>query len=205
MARTNTIAVVDYGAGNIRSVMKALEYVGHRPELATTPFALQQARAIIFPGQGASPAAMAALRQRGLLEPIREAVLSGRPFLGICLGLQLLMDSSEEGNRECLGLVPGRVRRLPSTVKIPHMGWNKVRFVRDHPLLEGIPQNSYFYFAHSYYVELDNPALASGHTEYGIPFCSLVIRNNVVAMQFHPEKSGHWGLKIYENFINSLP
>ena len=156
---------------------------------------------MILPGVGSGPAAMAALEQRGLVEPIKEYVASGKPFLGICLGLQLLMDSTEEGNAHCLGIVEGETKLLPSGLKIPHMGWNSVNFEGQHPLVAGIPQGSYFYFVHSYYAAPKDREGVGGTTEYGIPFCSLYANGNLVATQFHPEKSGPAGLRIYKNFI----
>ena len=196
------VAVIDYESGNLRSVSMALEKAGARPEVTADPTALLGADAAVLPGVGAGDAAMRALRQRGLVEPLKEFVASGRPFLGICLGLQLLMDSTEEGEAQCLGLVPGRTRRLPDGLKVPHMGWNGVAFRRAHAVFDGVPANAQFYFVHSYYAEPKDEGLVAGITEYGIPFCSIVIRDNLVATQFHPEKSSTLGLRIYENFVN---
>jgi len=201
MAEGTPIAVIDYGAGNLRSVLKALEAVGSRPTLVDTPKGVEGARAIIFPGQGASPSAMRALEARGLVEPLRRAIGEGRPFLGVCLGLQLLLETSEEGDVPCLGVIPGRVRRLPPGLKVPHMGWNRVHFTRPHPVFEGIPQDAYFYFVHSYYPDPQDPSVVAGVTEYGVTFCSVVARGNLVATQFHPEKSGALGLRVYRNFV----
>ncbi|MED5405991.1 MAG: imidazole glycerol phosphate synthase subunit HisH [Chloroflexota bacterium] len=195
------LVVIDYDSGNLRSVTRALESQGGTPLITGDPSDFDGANAMILPGVGSGPAAMAALEQRGLVEPIKEYVASGKPFLGICLGLQLLMDSTEEGNAYCLGIVEGETKLLPSGLKIPHMGWNSVNFEGQHPLVAGIPQGSYFYFVHSYYAAPKDRKGVGGTTEYGIPFCSLYANGNLVATQFHPEKSGPAGLRIYKNFI----
>ena len=156
---------------------------------------------MVFPGQGASDPAMRSLSQRGLVDPIRAFIASGRPFLGVCLGLQLLLEASDEGVEPCLGVLKGRVRRLPRGQKIPHMGWNQAEFHLRHPVFEGIPSGSYFYFVHSYYADPDDQAMVAGTTSYGVDFCSAVAWDNVAAVQFHPEKSGPVGLKLYRNFI----
>lgn len=195
------IVVIDYESGNLRSVAKALETTGVSPWVTGDPGEIDRADAVILPGVGSGPAAMEALRQRGLVEPIRQYVASGKAFLGVCLGLQLLLDHTEEGDAACLGIVPGTVRKLPSTLKVPHMGWNSVEFKTAHPVFDGIPQGSYFYFVHSYYADPKDQASVAGITEYSIPFCSVYARGNLVATQFHPEKSGTVGLRIYRNFV----
>ena len=195
------VAIVDYESGNLRSVSRALERAGVSPEVSGDPAVLLKADAAVMPGVGAGDAAMRALRQRGLIEPVREFIASGRPFLGVCLGLQLLMDGTEEGDAPCLGIVAGRTRKLADGLKVPHMGWNTVRFRRGHPMLEGIPDDSHFYFVHSYFVVPEDENLVAGVTEYGASFCSIVVKNNLVATQFHPEKSSTLGLKLYENFV----
>ena len=199
------LVVIDYDSGNLRSVSRALESQGVTPLVTGYAAEFDAADAVVFPGVGSGPAAMDALNQRGLVGPIRDYIASGRPFLGICLGLQLLMDRTEEGDRPCLGVVPGKAKRLPPGLKVPHMGWNSVRFADQtsgqHPVLSGIPQDSYFYFVHSYYAAPEEAAGVSGRTEYGIPFCSLYAKGNLVATQFHPEKSGPAGLQLYKNFI----
>ena len=195
------LVVVDYQSGNLRSVARALESVGVVPLVTADPAHLQAADAVVLPGVGSAPAAMAALQERGLVRPLREYVASGRPFLGVCLGLQLLLERTEEGAAECLGLVSGEVKRLPSGLKVPHMGWNSVRFNWEHPATRGIPQDSYFYFVHSYYAAPDDTEGVVGTTEYSIPFCSVYARGNLVATQFHPEKSGALGLRFYQNFV----
>ena len=195
------IVVVDYGSGNLRSVSKALEQVGALPYISGKPKDILDADALILPGVGGADAAMNALNRRGLVGPIRQYATSGRPFLGVCLGLQLLMESTEEGTELCLGIVPGKVKRLPRDLKVPHMGWNNVRLRHIHPLFQGIIQDTYFYFVHSYYADPGDSSVITGVTEYGIPFCSVLVRGNLMATQFHPEKSGALGLKIYQNFI----
>ena len=195
------VTVIDYESGNLRSVSKALEMAGVQSEVTGDPGALLGSDAAVLPGVGAGDAAMQSLRQRGLVEPLREFVASGRPFLAICLGLQLIMDSTEEGDSECLGVIPGKTRKLPEGLKVPHMGWNVVNFKKVHPVFEGIPEGAHFYFVHSYYAEPEDQDLVAGVTEYGIPFCSVVAKDNLIATQFHPEKSSALGLRIYNNFI----
>jgi glutamine amidotransferase len=195
------IAILDYGAGNLRSVAKALETVGTTPVLTDDPAVFAQADGLVVPGQGSAVDAMRNLERLGLVEPLKRYVASGRPFLGVCLGEQVIFESSEEGaGVQCLGLVPGKVRRLPGGQKVPHIGWNTVRIRRSHPLLAGVPDDSYFYFVHSYYVDPTDPAAVVGETEYGVPFASIVSHGNIFATQFHPEKSAGIGLRIYRNF-----
>lgn len=195
------LVLIDYDSGNLRSVSRALESQGVDPLVTGEPADLDSADAVILPGVGSGPAAMDALNMRGLVMPIRKYIASGKPFLGICLGLQLLMDRTEEGDSPCLGVVPGNARLLPPGLKVPHMGWNNVNFKNQHPLVAGIPQDSYFYFVHSYYAAPRDLEGVSGTTEYGIPFCSIYASGNLVATQFHPEKSGPAGLRLYKNFI----
>lgn len=201
------LVVVDYESGNLRSVTRALESNGATPVVSGDPREIASADAVVLPGVGSGPAAMNALKQRGLVEPLREFAASGRPFLGICLGLQLLLDwTDEEGGAPCLGIVPGHVRRLPepeddSPFKIPHMGWNNVALNGSHTAFAGIESGSYFYFVHSFYADPDAGKGVIGTTEYGLPFCSVYARDNVIATQFHPEKSGPVGLRIYRNFV----
>ena len=201
MSDSIKLVVIDYESGNLRSVAKALESIGVSPIVTGDASQIASADAVVLPGVGSGPAAMDALRQRNLVEPIRECVASGRPFLGVCLGLQLLLDRTEEGGADCLGSVAGRVRRLPDGLKVPHMGWNGVRFKREHPVFKGIPQDSHFYFVHSYYAAPDDETWVAGTTDYGVSFCSIYAKDNVVATQFHPEKSGRMGLRIYQNFV----
>ena len=195
------IVILDYRAGNLRSVAKALETVGESPVITDDPAIIAKADGLVVPGQGSAVDAMKNLTQLGLVEPLRDYVKSGRPFLGVCLGEQVIFESSEEGRGvECLGLVPGTVRRLPGGQKVPHIGWNSVKIVRQHPLLEGVPDNAYFYFVHSFYVDPADPADTVGETEYGVNFASIVSHGNIFAPQFHPEKSSEIGLRIYRNF-----
>ncbi len=201
MAHVDPIVIIDYGAGNLRSVQKAFEHLGHEAVFASDPAAIAGAPALVFPGQGASPPAMAALNANGLADAVREAVQQGKPFFGVCLGLQLLMDWSEEGDTECLGILPGITKRLPPGLKVPHMGWNSVHLSGSHPVFEGVPQESHFYFVHSYYADPQDEESLLGSTSYGVEFCSVAVRDNVIATQFHPEKSGPLGLKLYDNFV----
>lgn len=199
------VVVIDYDAGNLRSVARALTHVGANPRVSADPSDIDHAGALVLPGVGAAADTMKNLRDRNLVEPIREYIAAGRPFLGVCMGLQALLDYSEEGGREeCLGVVSGSVKRFPGGpgVKVPHMGWNTVEWVREHPVLAGIPSGSYFYFVHGYYPTVDDPAVALGETEYGVTFPSMIARGYLVATQFHPEKSGEDGLRLYANFVD---
>lgn len=203
------VVVVDYGAGNIRSVSRALEAAGETPLLTNDPATVERAPAIVLPGVGSSKDAMRMLRALDLVQPLRDFAASGRPFLGVCVGLQLLFDSSEEGGgTDCLAILPGVVRRFrpeaTHAVKVPHMGWNTVRLARSHPLLAGIPDQSHFYFVHSYYAVPRDPAATIGVTRHGLDFAAIVARDNVIATQFHPEKSADLGLRLYRNFASSV-
>jgi glutamine amidotransferase len=197
-----SIVIIDYQAGNLRSVQKAVEANGVSPRISSDPREIEDADGLIFPGQGANDSSMRQLRARNLVEPVKDFIESGKPFLGVCLGLQLLLESSEEGVEPCLGVLKGKVRRLPEGQKIPHMGWNQVEISSDHPVFDGITNNSYFYFVHSYYADPEDRSILAGETRYGLDFCSAVARDNMAAVQFHPEKSGASGLKIYRNFID---
>ncbi len=195
------IAIIDYGAGNLRSVAKAIERLGYPAQVTHRPEHVQRAEVVILPGVGAAGDTMASLTRLELVEPIREAIAEGKPFLGVCVGLQVLLTGSEEGGwQECLGIIPGTVRRLPVGLKVPHMGWNQVRQRIAHPVFEDIPDEANFYFVHSYYADPEPQELVAGETDYGVTFCSVVARDNLVATQFHPEKSGTLGLKFYDNF-----
>ncbi len=196
------IAIADYGAGNVRSVSNAIARLGHQAKIITEPSEVGNAKAIIVPGVGSAADAMANLRTLKLAESIKLWIAEGRPFLGVCIGLQILLTASEEGGWcECLGIIPGWVRRLPQGLKIPHMGWNQVKQKVTHPVFDGIPDRANFYFLHSYYVDPADRSLIIGETEYGISVCSVIATGNLIATQFHPEKSGESGLKIYDNFI----
>ena len=195
------IAIVDYQAGNLRSVQKALERFGASSRIATGAAEIEAAEGLVFPGQGACDSSMRQLRAQGLVGPITDFIASGKPFLGVCLGLQLLLEYSEEGSEACLGVLAGRVKRLPAGVKLPHIGWNQVELRAEHPVLEAVPSGAHFYFVHSYYADPDDTGIVAGTTTYGIEFCSAVAWDNAVAVQFHPEKSGAAGLRLYENFV----
>jgi glutamine amidotransferase len=196
------IAIIDYGAGNLRSVVNAVSKLGYSAKVTSSPGDLLNARAVILPGVGAAPDTMENLKRLGLVGPIQRSIAEGRPFLGVCIGLQILFAGTEEGGwHKCLDIIPGRVRKLPPGLKIPHMGWNQVKQRVWHPIFDGIPDGANFYFVHSYYVEPDDKSLVAGETEYGIPICSVIARENLVATQFHPEKSGEVGLKMYANFL----
>ena len=199
------IAVIDYGAGNLRSVMSALDRVGAPARIAKTSTDLASARAVILPGVGAASDTMENLRSRGLADAVLQWIRGDRPFFGICMGLQVLFTMSEEGGgQQCLGALPGRVVRLKSGLKIPHMGWNEVRYAKESRLFSGIPDGSHFYFVHSYVVQPEDRSIVLGETDYGGTFCSAIQRGNLVATQFHPEKSGELGLQVYRNFVSDI-
>ena len=207
----NDIAVIDYGMGNLRSVSKALEHIAPDARVLVTsdPHVVHHAQRVVFPGQGAMPDCMREMEARGLHQAIVEAAKT-KPFLGICIGMQMLFDHSEEGNVAGLGLFPGNVRRFPSAamlsasgekLKVPHMGWNEVWQTQTHPLWAGIADGSRFYFVHSYYCEPAVPDWIAGSTHYPFVFTSAVVRDNIFAVQFHPEKSAAAGLTLLRNFV----
>lgn len=195
------IAIIDYGMGNLRSVQKGFEKVGCRAEIVHRPEDLSKASAVVLPGVGAFKDAMDNLRAAGMIEAIFENIQAGKPFLGICLGFQLLFETSEEwGLHEGLGIFPGQVKRFGEGLKVPHMGWNQIEIQKESPILKGIPDLAAFYFVHSYYAEPADKEVTTTLTDYGIKFTSIVDRDNVFGIQFHPEKSSILGLKILENF-----
>lgn len=199
------IVIIDYGAGNLRSVSRAVVHVGFEPSVTADPHDLRDAHAVIMPGVGAAADTMRNLREHEMVEPVREYIASGRPFFGVCMGQQALLSVSEEGGEhECLGIIEGRVRRLPAGKKVPHMGWNQVRQKSSHPIFHEIPDDSYFYFVHSYAPHPDDESVVIGETEYGGTFASVLARDNVVATQFHPEKSAQAGLQMYKNFLSQV-
>jgi glutamine amidotransferase len=199
------IVIVDYGAGNLRSVARAVVHVGFEPSVTADPYDVLHADALIVPGVGAAADTMRNLREHRMVEPILEYITSGRPFFGVCMGQQALLSVSEEGGEHpCLGVIPGRVKKLPAGQKVPHMGWNQVHQRTKHPIFEGIPDESYFYFVHSYAPHPDDESVVIGETDYGGVFASVLARDNIVATQFHPEKSGEMGLKMYKNFLASV-
>lgn len=196
------IAIIDYGAGNIRSIEKALEHIGATVQVTDDPTIVAEAQAVVLPGVGSGGAAMARIVERGLDAAIRQATQQGKPFLGICLGMQLLADHHAEGEVDGLRLFRGEVRRIPHGPKIPHMGWNSVSPVRaDLPIFADIPPDAYFYFAHSYYVEPQDQQGVAAVTDYGSPYCSVIVTERVWGTQFHPEKSGAVGLQMLKNFV----
>jgi glutamine amidotransferase len=217
------IALIDYGISNLRSVQKAFAHLGVEVTLIDTPDQLAQADRLILPGVGAFRAGMDGLRARGLIEPIKSAVAEGKPLIGICLGMQLLFESSDEmGDTVGLGLLPGHVTRIQMqdarfasgmqdephsslvtrhSLKIPHMGWNQLDLVREHPLVQGVESGAYAYFVHSYAVYPEQSDIVVATTEYGGPFASIVGRGNICGLQFHPEKSQAVGLKLLQNFL----
>jgi glutamine amidotransferase len=210
-----SIAVIDYGMGNLRSVSKALEHVAPDARVQVTSDAdvVRAAERVVFPGQGAMPGCMREMDARGLRPAVLEAARE-KPFLGICIGLQMLFESSEEGNTPGLGVFPGTVKRFPpeamqdkdgGKLKVPHMGWNQVMQAGPHALWRGIADANRYYFVHSYYVEAGNPELVGGYSNYGFPFTSAVAKDNIFAVQFHPEKSQSAGLALLANFVTWKP
>ena len=217
-----TIAIVDYGMGNLRSVYQAFHHVAPDANvvIAHTPEEIISAERVVLPGQGAMPDCMKHLQESGLLEALLDAA-KNKPLLGVCVGEQMLFDQSAEVRANsstawtpCLGLIPGEVRRFElagklqpdgSAYKVPHMGWNQVRQDRQHPIWDGIPDLTSFYFVHSYYVVPQRKEDSAGSTEYGDWFTSAVARDNIFATQFHPEKSAEYGLKLYKNFVSWQP
>lgn len=206
LGESSMIAIIDYQMGNLRSVQKGFEKVGHSAIITSSADDILRAEKIVLPGVGAFRDAMREIRRRGLVEPIRQVIAEDKPFLGICLGLQLLFErSSEGGDYEGLGVVPGEVVRfdLPREYKVPHMGWNQAKIRKPAPILQEIPEDSHFYFVHSYYVAPDNPDITAVEADYHSPFCAMIWNDrNLYATQFHPEKSQVDGLKILENFAN---
>jgi len=199
------IVIVDAGIGNLRSVQKAFERVGASPLITDDPTVVVGARAVVLPGVGAFGDGMEGLRARGLDTALLEVVARGVPFFGICVGLQLLFEESEEmGNHRGLGVLPGRVVRFPHHLTVPHMGWNQIEQQQPHPLLAGVPDRAFAYFAHSYHALTDDPSIVVATTDYGYPFPSVIARDNVWAIQFHPEKSQQLGLRILQNFVERV-
>jgi imidazole glycerol-phosphate synthase subunit HisH len=203
---TMTIAVINYGAGNLPNVVRALRHVGADLVVTDDPAMVRAAPAVVLPGVGATADTMRSLNALGIAEVLPEVVASGRPFLGICVGMQVLLARSEEfGEHACLDVLDGTVRRLPDSAgKVPQIGWNQVRYAplaAAHPLFAGIPDGSDFYFVHSFYCAVSDPAVVAARTSYGLDFPSVIVRENLAAVQFHPEKSGRHGLQLLRNFV----
>ena len=195
------IAIVDYGMGNLRSVEKGFLKVGVDARIVSNPKAVDDARAVVLPGVGAFRDCMRNLKEKSLIESVLRSIQKGKPYLGICLGLQVLFTESEEfGIYKGLDILKGKVMRFRLTLKVPHMGWNKVRILRRPPLFEDIQDQAFFYFVHSFYVVPDDNDIVATTTEYGITFASMVWKENIFATQFHPEKSQETGLKVLRNF-----
>ena len=196
------IAVIDYGAGNLRSVTNALVKLGYQPKVTNKPSDVLDANAVIFPGVGAAANAMQSLRESGLDDTIRQVIRDNRPLLAICVGMQVLLSATEEGGwNECLGVIPGAVRKLPPGQKVPHIGRNQVKQVAGNPIFDGIEEEANFYFVRSYYADPEDAGVVAGTTEYGVTLCSMLIKGNLVATQIHPEKSGDLGMRMYANFL----
>jgi glutamine amidotransferase len=195
--------IIDYQAGNLTSVVRSVKALGVEGTVTQDPALVAQATRVIFPGVGAAGKAMATLRELGLDRALRQSLARGIPILGICLGAQIILEHSEENEAACLGLLPGRTRALARSqgLKIPHMGWNRVRFLRAHPVFQGLPEGAEYYFVHSYYPDPAQTTMVLGVTDHGIEFPSAIGWRNLVATQFHPEKSGRFGLQILENFL----
>ncbi len=202
------IAIIDYGMGNLRSLQKGFEKIGAEAVITSEPDTVASAGKIVLPGVGAFRDCMRNLAEGGFVKPLLDAIAAGKPFLGICLGMQMLFtDSSEFGLHRGLGVIPGHVRRFPENMiedgkrlKVPHMGWNQIRLLGDNPLFQGIDEGSDLYFVHSFYVIPDDPGVIAAKTVYGIEFCSALCKGNIFATQFHPEKSQETGLRMLKNF-----
>ena len=199
------LAIIDTGIGNLRSVQKAFEFVGAAPVITDDPAVVAAAEAVVLPGVGAFGDSIDGLRARGLEPAVCDAIRRGVPFFGICVGMQLLFEESEEmGLHRGLGVLPGRLVRFPDTLTVPHMGWNQIEPRRSHPLLDGVPAGAFAYFAHSYRVVTSDESIVVAATDYGSLFPSIVARANVCAIQFHPEKSQQVGLRILRNFVEKV-
>jgi len=196
------IAIIDYGAGNLGSVANAIIKLGYQPNITDRPSDILSSSAVILPGVGAAADAMEKLESIGMTDAIWQVIHENRPLFAVCVGLQLLFSSTEEGGfHKCLNVIPGTAKRLPLGIKVPHMGWNQVKQQVKHPIFDGIPDEANFYFVHSYYIEPEDMSVVAGIADYGVTMCCMITRNNLIATQFHPEKSGKWGLRMYSNFI----
>lgn len=196
------VAIIDYGAGNLRSVVNAVTKLGYQPKVTSNCDDILKAGAVILPGVGAAGDTMDSLEKLGMVDVIRQLIVQRRPLFAVCVGLQILLSGTEEGGwHECLGVIPGVVRRLPPGLKVPHIGWNQVKQRVAQPIFDGIPDEANFYFVHGYYAEPEDMSVVAGTTEYGVPICSVLIKDSLIATQFHPEKSGQYGLRMYSNFL----
>lgn len=203
------IAIIDYEAGNLTSVARALTHLGYKNEITSAPEKILTAERVIFPGVGAAKATMQTLQKRGLNQVLADFFRTGKPMLGICIGIQILFEHSEEEDAECLNLLPGRVKKYPptdtdthaETLKVPQIGWNEVYQTKPHAIFDGVPNPAHFYFVNSYYPEPASADIVIGKTEYGLEFCSAIAYDNLIATQFHLEKSGRVGLKMLHNFL----
>lgn len=197
------IAIIDYGAGNLTSVARALAHIGVKCSITDRYEDILSSEKIIFPGVGAAGKAMETIKAREIDRAIYDVIAQRKPFLGICMGAQIILGRSEENDTACLGIIPGSVKRFPDgDLKIPHMGWNNISFVRKHPVFEGLDEKAQFYFVHSYYLAPEQDGDIVATTDYGISFASVIGHDTVVATQFHPEKSGRHGLQILKNFCD---
>jgi len=197
-----TVAIIDYGVGNLHSIRRGIEMAGAGAKVTGELKEIKVADAIVLPGVGAFESAMEEIKDK--LDVIREVVQAGRPLLGVCLGMQLLLTRSEEGNGEGLNLIPGEVVKLPPGLKVPHMGWNSLELRREHPVLDTIAPGSYMYFVHSYYARPEDPKTILATTSYGVEFPSIIAQGLIMGTQFHPEKSGKFGLKLLQNFVRMV-
>lgn len=196
------IAIINYGAGNLGSVVNALTRLGYKPLVTGNVSDILKSDAVFLPGVGAAGDTMKSLDAAGISDAVRKLVALNRPLFAICIGLQVLMSATEEGGEhKCLNIIPGQVRKLPDGLKVPHMGWNQVKQLASHSIFRDIPDNTNFYFVHSYYAHPLDHSVVAGETDYGLKFCSMVIKDNLFATQFHPEKSGETGLRMYANFL----
>ena len=199
------IAIIDYEAGNLTSVARALTHLGYKNEITSAAETVHKAERVIFPGVGAAKATMQTLQKRGLNQVLADFFRTGKPMLGICIGIQILFEHSEEEDAECLNFLPGRVKKYPTTdtemLKVPQIGWNEVYQTKPHAIFEGVPNPAHFYFVNSYYPEPASEDIVIGKTKYGIEFCSAIAHENLIATQFHLEKSGNVGLKMLNNFL----
>jgi glutamine amidotransferase len=197
------VTVIDYGAGNLGSVTNALARLGYDYLITGNPADIENPAAVILPGVGAAGDTVKKLEETGLAAAITARIKADRPLFAICVGLQIMLGNTEEnGIHRCLGIVPGNVKKLPAGLKVPHMGWNQVNRKMEHAIFAGIPDGTNFYFVHSYYADPEDKSVIAATTDYGVTFCSMIIKSNLIATQFHPEKSGEIGLRMYTNFLN---